>query len=81
MDLLDQIKRNKKNQSPKNIIKLLKAYGFEYRGTEGDHYNYKRKGFRPFPIPVSQNPLAIHIVQNAIRMIEQVIEIDGINHE
>lgn len=76
MDLYEQIKKNKKNVSSKDLAKLLVAFGFDYRGTRGDHEQYKKPGFRPFPVPINQNPVCIRIVQNAIRLIEEIIEND-----
>ncbi|MDO9580432.1 MAG: type II toxin-antitoxin system HicA family toxin [Bacteroidales bacterium] len=81
MDLIEQVKRNKKNQTPRSVIKLLETHGFRYCRSTGDHDFYKRKGFRPIPIPIRQNPLGIHIVQEVIRTIEEAIEIDGNNNE
>lgn len=72
MSLFDQIKRNPANVKPKKLIKLLEQYGFEYKGQEGDHAQYKRQGYRRFPVPVRQNPLAIHIVKEALRIIEEI---------
>lgn len=76
MDLYEKIKNNKKNVNPKDLIKLLVAFGFEYRRTKGDHEHYKRPGFRTFPVPICQNPLSILIVKEAIRLIEEIIESD-----
>ncbi len=81
MGLHEEIKRNKKNQNPKNVIKLLESYGFIFKRSRGDHYYYKRKGFRVIPIPISQNPLAIHIVQEALNEVEIIIELEGKQNE
>lgn len=76
MDLYEWMKQNKRNVTPKQLIRLLESYGFVYRSSTGDHDFYKREGFRRFPVPVGQNPLAIHIVQAALRMIEEIREND-----
>jgi len=76
MDLYERIMRNKHNVTPKQLIELLESYGFKHRSTSGDHYLYKRAGYRPFPVPIRQNPLAIHIVQEALRMIEEIRELE-----
>jgi predicted RNA binding protein YcfA (HicA-like mRNA interferase family) len=62
------------NVSPKQLIELLKSYGFVYRKTEGDHEIYKRPGYRPFPIPIKQNPVWIRIVKNALQIIAEIRE-------
>ncbi|MEI7989592.1 MAG: type II toxin-antitoxin system HicA family toxin [Chloroflexota bacterium] len=73
-DLYEKIKRNPKNVSPKLLIELLKSYDFVYRRTEGDHEIYKKPGYRSFPVPIRQNPLAIHIVKNALQIIAEIRE-------
>jgi predicted RNA binding protein YcfA (HicA-like mRNA interferase family) len=72
MDLYEEIKRNPHNVSPKRLIKLLESYGFQHRRTTGDHEIYKRPGFRPFPVPIGQRSLAIHIVKNALALIDEI---------
>jgi len=72
MDLYEKISRNPSNVTPKELIKLLESYGFEYKNTEGDHALYKKPGYRRFPIPISKNPLAIRIVKEALRLIREI---------
>jgi predicted RNA binding protein YcfA (HicA-like mRNA interferase family) len=72
MDLFEKIKRNTANVSPKQLIELLEEYGFENKGITGDHAQYKRPGYRRFPIPIKQNPLAIHIVKEALKSIRKI---------
>jgi predicted RNA binding protein YcfA (HicA-like mRNA interferase family) len=72
MDLYNKIKRNPSNVTPKELEKLLEQYGFELRCISGDHAQYRRAGFRSFPVPISQNPLAIHIVKAALRIIDEI---------
>lgn len=74
MDLYEKIKRNIHNVTPKLLIELLMEYKFVYKRTEGDHEIYKRDGYRSFPIPISQNPLAMRIVKNALHQIEEIRE-------
>lgn len=74
MDLYEKIKRNTHNVTPKLIIELLIENKFVYKRTEGDHEIYKRPGYRSFPIPIKQNPLAIHIVKNVLRLIDEIRE-------
>lgn len=74
MDLYDEIAGNKHNVSPQKLIKLLTSYGFKYRRTTGDHEIYKRNGYRPFTVPINQNPLAIHIIKEALSLIEEIRE-------
>ena len=74
MDLYEKIKRNPHNVTPKQLIELLETYKFVYKETVGDHAQYKRSGYRRFPVPIKQNPLAIHIVKNALQMIEEIRE-------
>ena len=68
----EKIKRNPHNVSPKELIELLECYGFKYQSTSGDHEQYKRAGYRRFPVPVRQKPLAIHIVKEALRIVEEI---------
>ncbi|MCD4752056.1 MAG: type II toxin-antitoxin system HicA family toxin [Anaerolineaceae bacterium] len=74
MDLYDKIKRNPKNINPRELINLLQEYGFEYKRTRGDHEQYKREGYRTFPVPICQKPLAVRIVKTALRLIEEIRE-------
>lgn len=76
MDLYEKIKRSPRNVTPKQLIELLEYYGFEYKATEGDHAQYKRPGYRRFPVPIRQNPLAIHIVKEALKIIREIQELD-----
>jgi predicted RNA binding protein YcfA (HicA-like mRNA interferase family) len=76
MDLYEKINRNPHNVTPKELIELLEVYGFEYRKTVGDHAQYKRPGYRPFPVPIRQSPLDIRIVKLAIRVIREIREIE-----
>ncbi len=77
MDLYSQIKRYPSNVTPRQLEDLLLEYGFECKCIVGDHAQYKRPGFRRFPVPIRQNPLAIHIVKAALRMIEEIRELDS----
>lgn len=74
MNLYDKIKQNPKNVPPKLLIELLESYGFEYKSTVGDHEQYKKPGYRRFPVPIRQNPIAIHIVKEALRIICEIQE-------
>jgi predicted RNA binding protein YcfA (HicA-like mRNA interferase family) len=76
MDLYERIKRNPHNVTPKQLIELLVSYGFEYKNTEGDHAQYKRAGYGRFPVPVRQIPLAIHIVKAALRIVQEIRELE-----
>jgi predicted RNA binding protein YcfA (HicA-like mRNA interferase family) len=76
MDLYEKISRNPHNVSPKELIELLEGYGFEYKNTKGDHALYKRPGDRRFPVPISQKPLAIHIVKKALKIIRDIRELE-----
>ena len=74
-DLYQKIRQNPGNVSPKQLIELLKSYGFIYRKTEGDHEIYKKPGFRPFPVPIKKNPVWIQIVKEALRVIAEIREL------
>lgn len=74
MDTYEKIKRNQKNVSPKDLIKLLESFGFIYRRSCGDHDMYKKPGFRTFPVPISQDPLSIRIVKEALQLVEEIFE-------
>jgi predicted RNA binding protein YcfA (HicA-like mRNA interferase family) len=74
MDLYEKLRKNPRNVTPKQLIELLEQYGFLYKETVGDHAQYKRPGTRRFPVPIRQNPLAIHIVKEALRIIEEIRE-------
>jgi predicted RNA binding protein YcfA (HicA-like mRNA interferase family) len=76
MDLYEKINRNPHNVTPKQLIELLKSCGFELRNTVGDHVLYKRSGYRPIPVPIRQNPLAIHIVKEALKIIREIRELE-----
>ena len=78
MDLYEQIKSNSSNTSPKQLIQMLEYYGFVYKRTRGDHDLYVRQGYRCFPVPIKQNPLAVHIVKNALRMIQEIRDLTDI---
>ena len=72
MDLFEKIRQNKRNVTPKQLIELLESHGFKFIRSKGDHFYYKQPGYRTFPVPVRQNPLAIHIVQEALQLIEEI---------
>lgn len=74
MDTYEKIKRNQKNVSPKDLIKLLESFGVIYRRSRGDHDMYKKPGFRTFPVPIRQDPLSIRIVKEALQLVEEIIE-------
>jgi predicted RNA binding protein YcfA (HicA-like mRNA interferase family) len=74
MDLYDKIKRNQNNVTPRQLINLLLRFGFQLKRTTGDHEIYKRAGYRSFPVPIRQNPLARHIVQAALALIAEIRE-------
>jgi predicted RNA binding protein YcfA (HicA-like mRNA interferase family) len=76
MDVYEKISRNLKNVTPKQLMELLEQYGFVNKGIEGDHAQFKRPGYRRFPIPVRQNPLAPHIVKEALRIIHEIRELE-----
>lgn len=73
-DLYERIRRYPRNISPKELIKLLTRYGFVLRRTTGDHFIYKKPGYRPFPIPINQKPLCVDVVKNALLMIDEMQE-------
>jgi len=78
MDLYEKISRNKHNVTSKELIELLESYGFEHRrSTASGHAIYKRKGYsRPFPVPLHKGTLLPHIVEEALRMIKEIRELD-----
>lgn len=75
-DLYEKTKKNIKNVTPKELIELLVSCGFVYKRTKGDHEMYKKPGFRTFPVPVTQKPLNKNIVKNALRLVDEIRDLE-----
>ena len=50
--------------------------GLSINRTKAIMSTIKEPGYRRFPVPIRQNPLAIHIVQSALRMIDEIRELE-----
>lgn len=73
--LLEKILSNPQNVRFEELDRLLKHYGVECRRVRGDHFIYKRKGYRPLPIP-RKTPVRSIYVRQALDLIEDLIELD-----
>ena len=69
---LERVRGNPKNVQAKDLQELLVDFGFELREVSGDHYVYKKDGYRPIPIPIRQNPVAYFIVKEILKVIETI---------
>ena len=77
MEIYEKIKKYPRNVTPKELIELLETYGYvprESKRSRGDHFYYRRPGYRTFPVPIGQNPIGIDIVKKALRNVELIIE-------
>ena len=74
VDLDERIRLAPRNVTPKELIALLTGYGFVFRRATGDHFIYKKPGYRPFPVPINQKPLCIDVVKNALFLIDEIKE-------
>lgn len=70
-ELFKKFKKHPQNADRKEITEMLELYGFEYRGATGDHYMYKRTGFRTIPVPF-KNPVILLIVKEILKAVQEV---------
>lgn len=71
---LQRVRSNPRNVTAKDLITLLEQHGFKLRNVSGDHYIYKKDGFRPMPVPYCQNPVSIRIVKEILELIDLIEE-------
>ncbi len=72
--LLEKVRRHPHNTKRTELIKLLEAYGFEYRRTTGAHYFYKRPGIRTISVPRHGKNVHSFIVREVIAYCESIDE-------
>jgi predicted RNA binding protein YcfA (HicA-like mRNA interferase family) len=73
--LLQKILNNPQDVRFEELDALLKHFGFECRRVRGDHFIYKRKGYRPLPIP-RKKPVRSIYVKQALDLIEDLIKLN-----
>ena len=73
--LLQKILSNPQDVRFEELDRLLKHFGVECRRVRGDHFIYKRKGYRALPIP-RKTPVRSIYVKQALDLIEDLIELD-----
>lgn len=71
---LERVRSSPRNASVKDLQKLIEGYGFTLREVSGDHYIYKKAGYRPVPIPYCQNPVALYIVKEILKIVDSIEE-------
>jgi predicted RNA binding protein YcfA (HicA-like mRNA interferase family) len=71
---LERVRNNPNNATAKDLMKSLGYYGFKLRNVSGSHYHYKRNGFRVMTVPYCQNPVALRIVKEILKVIDEVDE-------
>lgn len=69
---LERVRANPRNVVARDLQELLVDFGFELRDVSGDHFVYKRAGYRPIPVPIRQNPIAFYIVKEILKVIESI---------
>ena len=74
--LLEKIRNNSKNVDCNDLKKLIELYGFVLKNVTGDHFHYKREGFRTLTIP-RKNPVWIEVVKQVLRTIDEIEEIEN----
>jgi predicted RNA binding protein YcfA (HicA-like mRNA interferase family) len=71
--LLRRILDNPTNVRFQELQKLLDQYGFILERVTGDHYIYKKPGFRPISVPFT-HPVKSYVVREVIKIIRNFID-------
>jgi predicted RNA binding protein YcfA (HicA-like mRNA interferase family) len=74
--LKEKIKRNRRNVLAEDLMDLLLMYGFNEARVSGDHYQFKKEGFRTQTIP-RQNPVWIRIVNQVLDIVEEIENLEN----
>ncbi len=74
--LLEKVRSHKRNVSPKELIDLLREWGFMERKGKGDHvaFRHEKLHTRTQVIPTRQNPVSATIVLQVIKLIQELQE-------
>jgi len=68
-----RLKKARRSVRPQDLHRLLVACGFERRFGKGDHWVYRRQGWRGRLVIDPRTPLLPDYVTKAIRVIEEVM--------
>ncbi len=69
--LLERVLNNPANVRFQEIQKLLELAGFKLERVTGDHYIFKKTGYRPISVPYTQ-PVKSHIVREVIKIVQDM---------
>jgi predicted RNA binding protein YcfA (HicA-like mRNA interferase family) len=74
--LLEKVRSHKKNVSQKELIELLREWGFVERKGKGDHIAFRHKELhtRTQIIPIRQDPVRVTIVLQVLKLIRELQE-------
>ena len=67
---LERVRNNPNNATFKDLQDILEMYGFKLRDVSGDHFQFKRPGFRTIPLPRNQRPVSIIIVNQVLSAVD-----------
>ena len=72
---LDQIRENRRNQSPDAVRRTAEALGYtlDPKRGKGSHQWMRKRGYPPFTIP-QRNPMAVGTLTNILRTLEKVYD-------
>ncbi len=69
--LLERVLNNPANVRFQEIRKLLELSGYAFVRTTGDHYIFKKPGYRPISVPYTQ-PVKSYIVREVIKIVQDM---------
>ena len=74
--LIEKVRSHKTNVSPKELMELLREWGFSQRKGKGDHvaFRHKKLHTRTQVIPTRQNPVGPTIVLQVLKLIQELQE-------
>jgi predicted RNA binding protein YcfA (HicA-like mRNA interferase family) len=73
--LIKRILNNPANVRFQEIQKLLEQYGFRLERVTGDHYIFRKPGFRPISVPYTQ-PVRSYVVREVIKIVSEIIDLE-----
>lgn len=74
--LLEEIRRNRRSQSPGSLRRAAEVLGYtvEARRGKGSHLWARKQDAPRFPIPTNRNPVSIGVTTTILRYLEEVYD-------
>jgi hypothetical protein len=73
--LFKRILNNPADVRFQEIQKLLEQYEFGLERVTGDHYIFRKPGFRPISVPYTM-PVRSYIVREVIKIVNEIIDLE-----